>query len=685
MMTIDISPSRPRDSQVDGECLLVFPPQWSPFQPPLSLPSLQAWLREHTNFSCRCLDANIFFYRWLLSDSFMATAAASIKIDSVDTQEVEHIYELLAKHGEICRDFLSIFDKPKRSGDDQQCAVSAPSLSDYYQKLSSLSAYLEFLSAHVLGFKISLHQFAPPGWSLDREYIERFLSHPPPVLTAFMDHWLAQHGAALQAAKIVGLSCIGQDQLLFSLLFAQRIRRQVPLVVIGGTILSRIYSRGALPRVWFGELFDCIVMHEGEIPLQRLCEQLAETATVDLSAIPGIVYRSGDELLRTPSAPPLKADQTPTPDFSDLPLDDYFSPEITLPILASRGCYWGKCEFCHHGMVYGDAYSASAVDVTLKKVEELALTYKVRNFAFNDEALPPKIMRAMGTRFPAHAASGWIFTGLFKFEQYFTLGDFANLFNIGMRSLYVGLESAAPRLLSRMKKFTPISAIEKNLHDATAAGLWIHCFLFFGFPGETPAEAQETITFIEKNKDVISSFGAGTFSLEHGAPIAAHPGAFGIALRGPKSGLLDVYYDYEPVANTSPAPTPQEYVDQLRIKARNIPEYYAGYWIPRELLLVLLRSYTTSDVRQFGVAVAASDYLPQNVPVSEMYKIVMQNTHYGIVVSMLSFSVHRVQGATMRLLNLLEHSLIPFSAFKSKLGFLLPHDVQTIGHASLPS
>jgi hypothetical protein len=49
------------------DLLLIFPPQWSPFQPALSLPSLAAWLKR-AGFCVRCLDFNVAFYHWLLSD-----------------------------------------------------------------------------------------------------------------------------------------------------------------------------------------------------------------------------------------------------------------------------------------------------------------------------------------------------------------------------------------------------------------------------------------------------------------------------------------------------------------------------------------------------------------------------------------------------------------------------------------
>jgi len=39
-------------------------------------------------------------------------------------------------------------------------------------------------------------------------------------------------------------------------------------------------------------------------------------------------------------------DDLPTPDFRDLPLDQYLSGELVLPIAPTRGCYFEKCGFC---------------------------------------------------------------------------------------------------------------------------------------------------------------------------------------------------------------------------------------------------------------------------------------------------------------------------------------------------
>ena len=50
-----------------NDLFLIFVPQWSPFQPALSVPSLSAWLKR-AGLGVRSLDANVLLYEWLFSD-----------------------------------------------------------------------------------------------------------------------------------------------------------------------------------------------------------------------------------------------------------------------------------------------------------------------------------------------------------------------------------------------------------------------------------------------------------------------------------------------------------------------------------------------------------------------------------------------------------------------------------------
>ena len=54
--------------------------------------------------------------------------------------------------------------------------------------------------------------------------------------------------------------------------------------------------------------------------------------------------------------------------------------------------------------------------------------------------------------------------------------------------------------------------MRRILRESTAAGIWNHTF-FFGFPGETLDDAQQTVNFLYEHKQHIHSAGFGTFLL----------------------------------------------------------------------------------------------------------------------------------------------------------------------------
>ena len=85
----------------------------------------------------------------------------------------------------------------------------------------------------------------------------------------------------------------------------------------------------------------------------------------------------------------------PPPDFDGLPLEKYFVPTKVLPYLATRGCYWGRCEFCDHGEGYTAGYRT-------KKIQDILTTsgisknkYGARHFHFTDESYPPALFRKL--------------------------------------------------------------------------------------------------------------------------------------------------------------------------------------------------------------------------------------------------------------------------------------------------
>ena len=634
---------------------LLFPPQWSPFQPPLSVPSLSAWLRRD-GFSVRALDANVAFYHWLYGDACIAECKRLLQTSVGSASEKMAWRAILDAAPDLAADIAGL----------QQAAVAEPVTSEsairsHFLAINSMELFLDTVSRIAGTFTISPFAFSTAAGDCNPVAIEKLVDDPPPILQIFVDEYLAARVAPMRP-RSVGLSCIGQEQLFFSLLFAKRAKLllNVP-IFIGGTIFSRIFERGALPVHWFRKYFDFVVRNEGEKPASALLDNLVNNRRIE-QGVPGIVYVEGQRVMATAPASPLKPRELPIPDFDDLPLSDYITGHLSLPLLSSRGCYWGKCEFCHHGMVYGDAYGAYEADGVLATVQSHSRRYGVRHFAFNDEALPPKIARQMGAIFPDASTTSWAFTGLIKFEKFYNDSDFTNLRRIGFRSLYVGLESASERVLDLMRKPNKKATIVRNLTDASNAGVWMHCFLFFGFPGETEADAKETYDFIMENEDIIGSFGCGTFSLEHNAPIFRHLEDFVVQLKPSAESSVNVYYQYQVSGGISPERA-DELAAQLNEDARKKPKYFASAWIPREHLLSLLTAMAPAELVAAGKSLRLNGGIPATALTRHVFSLIDSGEQWGEIVAINRSNqrVLRVGGASAELIRLLHEENAPLA------------------------
>jgi hypothetical protein len=120
------------------------------------------------------------------------------------------------------------------------------------------------------------------------------------------------------------------------------------------------------------------------------------------------------------------------------------------------------------------------------------------------------------------------------------------MYDAGFRLLYLGLESGCNRVLKHMEKGITKETAAEVCKNTCQAGICNHLYVFFGFPTETQAEAQETVDFLLANKDVIHSFGITNFILNKGSAAMSEPGRFGISGIDTNSGTeftLDYAYN----------------------------------------------------------------------------------------------------------------------------------------------
>lgn len=557
---------------------LIFPPQWSPFQPFLSTPSLKAYL-QLKGFTVRQSDWNIEFYHYFIDRGRLPRAFERLE---------RYVHRLPDKHDAYRNQalfalaILSDFKAKRKLAERLRSADCCTTVEGFHESVTAFKRLLHAFSVAEPIVDVGTSSLSTGRVMESTGSIDQFCHNEED--NPFLPFFRAKVATIENTPRYFGISVIGTEQILPSLTLGACLKARFPGVpiLVGGSVFSRLVDRTQTIRHFFDRYFDVIVRYEGEIPLERFLESPHPL----VERTPGIAFAQGDEnIILTDLATQLGMEEIPTPDFSNLDLKRYFTPEIVLPILSTRGCYWDKCAFCYHGMIYGDRYRMRAPKALLHDVTVLNAKHGATHFALNDEAIPPKLFEKLPEIFPKRK---YHFTGLYKFERFFEPKHYQGMFDIGFRSLYIGLESANERVQRHMKKNNTQAVMLSNLRDAHAAGIWNHTFNFFGFPTETREEAMETAEFLIDHADIIHSEGTGTFSFEHNAPISKHPEKFGVAkVIERNDDVLQLYYDYEVTSGLTQEQA-SKMVEVFKDMKRDRKAYQYAGWIPREHLLVLL-------------------------------------------------------------------------------------------------
>lgn len=573
---------------------LIFPPQWSPYQPYLSLPSLSAHLKNK-GYNVNQCDLNIESYNIFLSREYLIKIYERILnrrtyLESRDILPPRYQKEYceIVQATLFGLDVIDRIDKAKSLLRDSE---SFYNLELYADAIETIEKGLKMVSTAYYPTRISLYEFEMNSYLLAEADISKALmdEQKNPYILLYKDYFVDK--ILKESPDLVGISIIGTDQIIPGLTLARLIKLQRPdmHIVLGGSIFTRLLD---VIKEWseiFGNIFDSIILYEGEIPLLELCQCLSNGQ--GLETVSNLVYKKNGSTVITELCKPERIDLLPTPCFDELPLNLYFSPHPVLPILSSRGCYWGKCAFCDHGEIYGDKYRQRRIDLLMEDIRNLSNKYSTEFFTFNDEAIAPSRLWNISEAIISRGLKVKCLTDI-RLESQFTNDHFRLAFRAGFLSLYYGLESGNDRVLAHMFKGTDCQTAKTVFKNSSDAGIWNHAFLFFGFPTETEAEARQTMDFIFTNKDIIHSVGHSEFALNRCSKVMKNPEMFGVkSIYEDKHAVLGLYSSY----SVSTGLTQRQAEDIADEFYELIKEGYNdfGNWgtLPREHLLLYLAHY----------------------------------------------------------------------------------------------
>ncbi len=495
------------------------------------MPSLSAYLKSN-GIDVVQKDFNIEAYDILMSKNYLKDLKGQLqnRFDIIDSKnsltpgiEQEYYHDLFKAKSSITY-IAERIDEAKRIFEDKKAFYDIDKLTDARNILKQAQAIISTGC-----FPTGQDLVWPLNMRLQRSLsdIKRITQNRTenPFLKLYKSHLLSF--IEEQDPDIIGISIAGDSQFIPALTLSRLIKSSYKKahVVVGGYVITLLSDILGKYEELFTDFFDSAVLNEGERPLLELVEHISRGQ--DLKGVPNLIYYNNGKICANDVLPSVDINALPTPCFEGMPLDLYLSPELVLPILASRGCYWGKCAFCSHNESYGWHYQSRDANKVVDDMQELSQKHGVSHFAFSDEGISPSSISKLSDELIKRDFEFKCSTNI-RLERQFTPELCDKMFKAGFRLLYLGLESGCNRILDLMEKGTTKEIAAKVCKNVYNAGIWNHLYTFFGFPTESRAEAQETIDFLLFHKNIIHSFNIANFLLNKGASIMKCPKLFGI-------------------------------------------------------------------------------------------------------------------------------------------------------------
>jgi anaerobic magnesium-protoporphyrin IX monomethyl ester cyclase len=518
---------------------LVYPPTADPTAPYLAVPMLTGFLRTH-GVEVLPVDANVEAFDRLLRPEPLRALRDRIhdRLRGLDARptldhEAQLVYATLFRTlGDAHAVPDGIAEAMHTVRDAERFFEARP----YARAVDTIDAALRVLSAAYAPLRLDFTGYRTPFALLNPDEIARDAAPERDPFDAYLRDDLVPR-LREAAVDVIGLSVCFPGQLQPAFAFGRKLKAALPgaHLTVGGPAITQLLIRLRGPDLACAlGPFDSAVAFEGESTLLALLRALEERPGEDaaqrVAGVPNVIHR--DRMLGAtyiPGPASLDMRELPAPDFTGLPLDRYFAPSPMLPYDPTRGCYWGKCAFCHYGLTEkGTAsYRERPVEAIVAHLRALSERHGVRHFYFSQDSVAPKTLVKLAEAL-AEAGLGLRWATDLKPEKYLTVERAQSLRRGGAVACALGVESGNERVLGLIGKGAPVRVVSDVIHHLDQAGIAVEAMCFTGFPTETFAEAKQTLRFLDERREQVAAFIVGEFDLTHGARVAQDPGRFGI-------------------------------------------------------------------------------------------------------------------------------------------------------------
>ncbi|MFE0177175.1 B12-binding domain-containing radical SAM protein [Streptomyces sp. NPDC059002] len=344
-------------------------------------------------------------------------------------------------------------------------------------------------------------------------------------------HGLLTEALEESAPRVVGISVAFFSQLAPALLLARWIRQRhpgMPICLGGQQVMLRHDELAAMASV--RTAVDALCVTAGEEPLERWLAHLA--GHLPRSDVPGMRWLSPGGVTAPSRPPALRFKDIGAPDYDGLKVRSYLNDTVVLSMVSCVGCFWGRCIFCSYGNrslergAYQQASPRQLADTVRRIVESTGIDF----VTVVDENTNLRLL-ARAMRLVRESGLHVRFNTRNRLEPILLDPAFCQeLAELGCEGMAVGYEGVTQRLLDKLDKGVRAADFQAILDNLAAADIQVNLSVMGGLLDETEEEAEESLRFLERNRE---KFAVDAFELmvaEPGTRLVADPHCFDVRI-----------------------------------------------------------------------------------------------------------------------------------------------------------
>lgn len=321
--------------------------------------------------------------------------------------------------------------------------------------------------------------------------------------------WVAHELPGGPAPNVVGVSVLYAGQVLWALSVTAVVRSMWPgvPVVWGGAHVTALAEEIARD-VRYADAADGFIAGYAEQTFVDLLDAL-DAGT----SWPRECFRAGSGL-----APRARDDGRVVPRFEDAPRPH--GATLTLPAQRSRGCVYGKCQFCTYPTIEGRFRALDGEPAAAVVAEAVRRGARV---SFKDSLLTVPLLNELAEMI--HGRVRW--SACTKLSRALDAMTLRALAAGGCATLEIGLETLAEDAQLLIRKRQPPRLLLDTLDAMEATGIGVIINYMTGFPGVDPGAEQHGLAVLEEEiaarPGLVVKVEHNRFELERLAPLAHTP------------------------------------------------------------------------------------------------------------------------------------------------------------------